>query len=372
MEQLTVHAYNVLFGDAILIEVPDGGKTRFILIDVGNVLTGAPGADAPLLAAMQDITRRTGGHIALYIMTHEHLDHVQGLLYAKDHGCSLLVDRVWMTASSDPHYYEHHPDAQRQTDNLRAAVDACIAAFGQAPLPEEIAGIRDMNDRRKTADYVEYLRSMSPEVHYLHRQSDLNKAHDFKELKIRVLAPEENTADYYPRKKAEQGSTPRVTYPPSNRPQPVAGIDGGAFYNLIDRMNSGLVESLFTIDEAANNTSLVVEFEWSGRRLLFVGDAEQKSWSFMARNAGLKAVDFLKVGHHGSINGTPATAILDSVLPQSGRRSATAVVSTCPCAWKSVPNQPTLDAIAARTRKLYDTRTVAAGNPVSIRFTAAT
>jgi len=33
MDRLTIYAYNVFFGDGILIEVPDAGKKRYILID---------------------------------------------------------------------------------------------------------------------------------------------------------------------------------------------------------------------------------------------------------------------------------------------------------------------------------------------------
>lgn len=45
MDKLRVRAYNVRFGDAILVSVPDktsagAKKTRHILIDVGNALGG--------------------------------------------------------------------------------------------------------------------------------------------------------------------------------------------------------------------------------------------------------------------------------------------------------------------------------------------
>jgi hypothetical protein len=165
---------------------------------------------------------------------------------------------------------------------------------------------------------------------------------------------------------------PQVEYSPDTRPLPLPGVDGGAFYNLIDRMNSGLVESLFTIDQAANNTSLVVEMEWQGRKLLFVGDAEQKSWAFMANNKDLLPVGFLKVGHHGSINATPPDPILEMVLPEARRSKAVALVSTCPCAWKSVPSDTALNAVSSRVKRLYDTREVTPGAPITIRFSGVT
>ena len=110
-----------------------------------------------------------------------------------------------------------------------------------------------------------------------------------------------------------------------------------------------------------NNLSVVLLIEWKKRRLLFVGDAEWEgefkdgkhngSWNVMwekHRKTHLKApVDFLKIGHHGSINATPPPAeqdrrskkaradgvytILDTILPvpKTGTKpTAQAIVST--------------------------------------------
>ena len=70
-----------------------------------------------------------------------------------------------------------------------------------------------------------------------------------------------------------------------------------------------------------NNTSVVLLLDWGGRRLLFTGDAEwdgqgveenrhNSTWDVMLGQPAvskvlLKPIDFLKVSHHGSINGTP-------------------------------------------------------------------
>src|SRR5687768_11266938 len=88
MDALRVRAYNVRFGDAILVTVPDrdpatGTVTkRHILIDVGNVLSGEGGEDVVFKPAVDDIIAELGGKpLDLYVMTHEHLDHIQGLYY---------------------------------------------------------------------------------------------------------------------------------------------------------------------------------------------------------------------------------------------------------------------------------------------------
>src|SRR3954447_1082013 len=85
-DKLRVRVYNVLFGDAILVSVPDrgpSGKTeqRHILIDFGNAFVKG-GRDDVFEPVMRDILAVLDGRpLDLYVMTHEHLDHVQGLYY---------------------------------------------------------------------------------------------------------------------------------------------------------------------------------------------------------------------------------------------------------------------------------------------------
>ena len=61
-----------------------GGEARHILIDVGNV-TGHGGDVDVFKPVLEDIFRELDGQpLDLYVMTHEHMDHVKGLLYAQD------------------------------------------------------------------------------------------------------------------------------------------------------------------------------------------------------------------------------------------------------------------------------------------------
>lgn len=365
-DRLVVYAYNVLFGDAILVEVPEGGTRRFILIDVGNVLSGQGGKNPPLLEAVQDIKRRAGGKIDLYIMTHEHLDHVEGLLYAKENSCELRVDTVWMTASADPNYHATHPEARRKRLELQRAVEAFQAAVSATSKLKELDAVFQMNGRT-TEDCVDFLRRLSPKLYYPYRGYEVEDRHPFTESTLRILAPEEDTSVYYESVAHLEPSSgsPAVA---GGRPLPLPGIDGGAFYQLIDRMDNGLSESLFAIDRAANDTSLVVELTWRGRRLLFTGDAELKSWRKMAEKNLLRPLDLLKVGHHGSRNATPSSAILDQVLPPDRRASAVAVLSTCPNVYQGVPDPRTLEALKARTKRIYKTTDVPPGKPVIVRL----
>ena len=95
---------------------------------------------------------------------------------------------------------------------------------------------------------------------------------------------------------------------------------------------------------------LLLEFmRLRGWRLLFTGDAELKSWKIMRDRNQLGEVDFLKVSHHGSHNGTPGEEILNMLLPKRAEKDKErrAVVSTWPDTYSGVPDAETL-------KRLYD------------------
>jgi len=68
----------------------------------------------------------------------------------------------------------------------------------------------------------------------------------------------------------------------------------------------GLVRIL---DRAMNNTSVILLFEFAGKKLLFPGDAQIENWEYALNDQAtlelLKDVCVYKVGHHGSRNATP-------------------------------------------------------------------
>jgi hypothetical protein len=76
-----------------------------------------------------------------------------------------------------------------------------------------------------------------------------------------------------------------------------------------------LLQIVRAMDDALNNTSVILLFEVGGKRFLFPGDAQIENWSYALNDAKdhkvvrakLKGVDFYKVGHHGSLNATPKT-----------------------------------------------------------------
>ena len=271
-------------------------------------------------------------------MTHEHMDHVQGLLYASEKlGMELPVRQAWLTASAEPGYYEKHEKARRKKLEALSAyqeADRFLAAASETA--DAMGPMLLNNDPRNTGDCVEFLRHVAEEEPaYVHRELDIDGTHPFREAKLEVWAPEENTAIYYGsflpiafgvQAGGADGGGPRLRVP-----TPPRGVDTSALYSLVESRSRGVFDNLLSIDKAANNSSIVFALEWRGWRLLFPGDAEHRSWKEMNKRNMLKPVHFLKVSHHGSWNGTPPDDLLDEILPPTApdRRKRSAAVSTC-------------------------------------------
>jgi beta-lactamase superfamily II metal-dependent hydrolase len=380
-ENLVVRMYNIRFGDAILVTVPDNhpstGRTttRRILIDVGNAPsvagTGQGGSDEVFEAVVGDILDQLDGQpLDLYVMTHEHLDHVQGLFFAAtqlpgiDLPRRLKVRHVWLTASAAPDYYDKHLTAKGQRLAFEAMYRRVAALMAARPAPST-KGVVDLlanNDPTKTRQCVDFLRTLRPDkTHYIHREAKLQGTHPFREARLSVWAPEEDTSDYYGRfLPLDSGAVPlaggasgksgarRVLPAPDLLPPP--GVDVGAFLGLVKARRSGAIDNVLEIDKAANNTSIVFALEWRGWRLLFAGDAEIRSWKTMAREGVLKPVHFLKVSHHGSHNGTPADDVFEAILPAAppDNRPRTAAISTWEDTYPGIPHSPTNTRLAER------------------------
>jgi hypothetical protein len=344
MDTLRVRVYNVLFGDAILISVPDappGGSPvlRHILIDMGNyaVNTGG-GLDMVFEPVMRDvITELDGQPLDLYIMTHEHMDHVQGLLYYqkkvlinKPLNKLLNVQFAWLTRSAHPDYYtpgkpDYHPNAKEKKEKIKTFLDESAQYFQAAPDEENdwIRGLMAINNPQATKDCVDLIRELVPgNTHYVYRGLDMTGKHPFQEATFEIWGPEEDTSIYYGSFQpvafgAAPGAGPHAR-PTLTQVEPPGGVDASAFYNLVDMRRRGCGDNLLAIDSANNNTSIVFCLNWRGWNLLFPGDAEQRSWQEMGKRGLPKPVHFFKISHHGSITGMLPDQLLDTVLKKDG------------------------------------------------------
>jgi hypothetical protein len=381
VSELRVRIYDVKFGDAILLTVPGvraTSKPKHVLIDVGNApFSEGDGNDKSVyLPIVLDVLDELAGEpLHLYISTHEHMDHVQGLFHAsrdlsqeepprvlKD---LLAIERVWLTGSADPDYYDTHPEAKKQLafrQQFFKGLAEAAAAAGRPILPARFDAMAANNNPASTAACVAYARTMGSDPdspRYLHREIDLSDAHELTGVSIRVLAPEEDTSEYYGKAHAlwaddtvAQGRLDLLKNPDGGKmPAAPAGVDATAFRKLWKVLRDGpLTDTLLQIDKAANNTSIVFELTWKRWKLLFAGDAEERSWATMSAVPDLlQPVHFLKVSHHGSHNGTPSEELLERILPKDyDGPERIAVVSTCSNTYSGIPHTQTDAAIRER------------------------
>ena len=137
MTDLVIRVYDVRFGDAVLVTIPDkeAGKAveRTILFDFGNALGTEGGQDDVLEAVIDDIIARLKGKpLDLYVMTHEHLDHVQGMLHASENlHKAIRARQVWLTGSRTSSWPPSVPSALPKSNRM----------FRSTALPASLSGI---------------------------------------------------------------------------------------------------------------------------------------------------------------------------------------------------------------------------------------
>jgi hypothetical protein len=385
MPDLVIRVYDVRFGDAVLVTIPErvAGKSvkRNILFDFGNALSTEGGNDEVFAPVIDDIaTRLAGQPLDLFVMTHEHLDHVQGFLHAAEvlHK-TIKVKQAWLTASAARDYYDTHPKARKQKIASLIAYRMTQARLGAAvarsPFVDVLLANNNAASTKKCIDYLRDKLTDPGNVHYVDRTTDLSALQPSTTAKLTLWAPEEDTADYYGRFEAlaaglrigddeifDFDDLDGAAVTDVELPEPPRGVDAGAFYNLLDIRHANSSSTLLSIDKASNNTSVVTLLEWNGWKLLFTGDAEQRSWRTMDKHDLVEPIDFLKISHHGSDTGMPPDEILDKLLPmpRPAGRPRKAAVSTYPNTYPGVPDPDTLAALATRI-DVRSTRDLAPG-----------
>ena len=346
---ISIRAYVVGFGDCILLKLPDGDLTRHVLIDFGRAPNDAPSLERfPAIAT--DIAKQCKGRLDLVIVTHEHLDHMEGFYRERAVFDKMQVDQVWMGLPSHPDYYKKHPKA-RLEKKIREAVGEFARSAARNGLTLHPAFRSLLENNLANADRINYLRKLGkkPPVYLARGRYGRPATKWSKSIRIEVLAPEEDTSVYYGRSAAAHAMSAALAAAtgvslvpdadsdfdwefksvPRARTGDLPGISQTDFDRLRNATREDGVGAARFIDHAQNNTSLCLLVEVAGKRLMLPGDAELESWAKMREHckAQLKPVDFLKVAHHGSHNGTPMD-LLDTLLPKRRAAKAKVLVST--------------------------------------------
>jgi hypothetical protein len=384
--RVTIRAYNVRFGDCILLSIDDGTAERHALIDFGNAPSGVKrsgGKNDVFGPIAANIKTRTKGVLDLVVMTHEHLDHMEGFYDQRNVFNTMTVRQVWMSLMSKPGYYEEFTKAKPQKDAVAALaqlIDRWQDGNRFRLVPDAVQTVVANNNMLdlSNVERVDYLRRLAKSTKYFSRgrKTGVNQHGLGTGVKMEVLAPESDASVYYGKLPShafglgERLSHAALTMRAPNRRHPSLKRPPHMAADEFDRLKDEIAEidmsSVFAIDKAANNTSLVLRVTVDGKVLLFGGDAEEESWAQMVKNKAIAPVDFLKIAHHGSINGMPFSgtgSVLDALI-KTGKKT-TALVSTCRGVYgeskdTEIPSHDLLDALKSRCKRVVITEDAAA------------
>jgi len=374
-KRVRLRAYDVGFGDSFLLSfdyddaLEDGRDKRHVLIDFGS--TRWPKPKPPTYREIaEDIAERTEKQLDVLVVTHRHKDHIGG--YGDKRAAATiaaleprLVIRPW---TEDPRLAGDATgparvgaSSRRFAASLRAgqqfAADVHKALDGQRGLRGSLAAAAEHQIPNQAAidalDEMAEKASLGARYLYAGQKSGIEDA--IPGVRVKVLGPptpgqwpavtgqRDDDPEFWIRRRGMLGHMLSQTAkgdPVEGRGIADAGKKAppGPARWLIERMRNQQTHSLLrlveTLEDAMNNTSVILLFEAGNRRLLFPGDAQIENWSYVlkSKKAGklgdaLSEVDLYKVGHHGSRNATPR--LLVEMWKERGEK-LTSVVSTLP------------------------------------------
>jgi len=373
---IRVRMYQVGFGDCILLTteyaMPDdnGRNERHILFDFGSTHRPREGS-----ARMEDVARliaeHTHGELDVVVVTHRHKDHLYG--FGVHGSAKILTDlhprlvlRPW---TEDPTLPADASGPPAATSNERFAV---ALARAQASTEQLAAQLRHGHgaagplagtavDQLPNRDAIETLDNLAAQERgqYLHAGTAVELAHLVPGLQVTVLGPP--TPEQYPKVTGQASSDPEYWMlrlqrslgaamsnyhkaPTSTHATSTGGaaLTPGPVRWLVKRLQRQQTHSMArlvrALDDALNNTSLILLIEIGNLSLLFPGDAQIENWRYTldgldedtALRDRLARIDLYKVGHHGSRNATPRSLHrLWTQRPNDAPRM-TALLSTTP------------------------------------------
>jgi hypothetical protein len=370
--EVRVRMYQVGFGDCFLLSLgyrralEDGRKERHVLIDFGS--THAPArAKALLPQAAKLIEQHTNGRLDVIVATHRHKDHIDGFGDAEtaaiiDKLQPALVVRPWTDDPKLPADASEPTAAAtaRFATGLAAAQDfsATVAAMVGSARSRSLRGelfavASDQAPNQAALDQLVHWGEAGSVVYV--KAGGASRIEEFVPgIGVRVLGPP--TAKDAPQVTSQRASDPEYWMAQlrglDNAAQLPLAVDDpalalartrvkpGPVAWLVERLERQQAESLLrlvrTVDDALNNTSVILLIDVGDKRLLFPGDAQIENWAWALKNAPdsgrirklLERVDLYKVGHHGSRNATPRTLFQLWGEEPDPARPMTALMST--------------------------------------------
>jgi hypothetical protein len=359
--KLIIRSYQVGFGDCFLLtfRYPAVAGTfvdRHVLIDCGS--TGMPKKIGGSLAAVaKTIAKDCGNKLTAVIASHRHADHINGFATSAggkgpgDVLRALKPELVLQPWTEDPKVArDARSPALRASDKkafgpakfvaglngmheFAALILHDVKRLGHA-LPVRTAAQLSFLGEENLANLaaVKNLMTMGQKNEYLSYKKRTALTGLLPGVKIRVLGPP--TPSQYPEIEKQRSkdnaefwhilgaAASHLTSPGGITPFSASFAEksrSSAVRWFIPRITAAHAEQRLELvrilDDAMNNTSLILLFEIGKRKFLFPGDAQIENWSYALKDAPdaaanrtqLAKTDFYKVGHHGSLNATPKT-----------------------------------------------------------------
>lgn len=369
---LTIRAYQVGFGDCFLLTFKYPQDERHVLIDFGSTgMPDDVVAAEQMMKVANDIKDRCKDQLKIVVATHRHKDHVSGFATKKDGSgtgeiiASLKPDMVIQPWTEDPaledpklneetkpapgqalpftnaHYFAALSDMNSLASTIETEVKHLSSSkFRQQLSPELKDQIEFLSDDNSLPNRsaVANLASMG-QNHYVRFGDKLDVSEILPGVKIHVLGPPDLTQHAEIRKqkskdenefwmlqgaardywKLQAGSGELIEDFTSGNSRLFPDADifqdflPSHYRWFVRQLRSLRGEQLLglvrVLDRAMNNTSVILLFEFGGKKMLFPGDAQIENWEYALNDkdaaALLRDVCVYKVGHHGSRNATP-------------------------------------------------------------------
>ncbi|NTG04944.1 hypothetical protein G6L08_34595 [Agrobacterium rhizogenes] len=347
-----IRSYQVGFGDCFLLSFDYETEQRHVLIDFGStgLPEGVPKNQLDLIA--KDIAKQTGGKLTAVIATHRHKDHISGFATKKKGNSSgsiiagLKPDLVLQPWTEDPDIAAAATGPRRRESSLAAYHVSSLAGMqlAAAKVLSEVRRVRYLTSELRNElsflgdnnlanlDAIENLMTMGQRREYASALQATQLQDLLPGVTVDILGPPtiDQSATIEKQRSRDQDEFWHLMAHASSALGPVkAGkvrslfplhevaknrdqfpIDARWLINQAKRLRGDqMLRIVRILDQALNNTSLILLFKAGSKSLLFPGDAQIENWSYALNQPEirekLKTVDLYKVGHHGSLNATP-------------------------------------------------------------------
>lgn len=323
--------------------------------------------------AVRHMAAETGNQLALIIVTHRHQDHIIGFSRCAAEFEKFKVEAIWMPYWETEVAKVHNFQAELEGLALGLGAAALAGAPDEHTdeilgIVENATGVSREGGGGSNARSLDLLKNrlgVKPEYYYKGQKPRLPDSLIEAGLQAVILGPpppdelaflqlndlRKGVGQYLAAStESASGKRGRITpfgpqyiasadaYPPSafrewaprkpgERPD-FTGRHAAALENAVKTaLPKAMLLAARKLDGIFNNQSLVVLFTWKDRKLLFAGDAQAGNWEYwlydldkptsnpsgekLAKEGSdiLGSLDFYKVGHHGSTNATPISAV---------------------------------------------------------------